>query len=186
MIRSQILVLLLSISVFAPWILIAEEKPYVGLEARPIKALGSEQIAGYQQGNGMGLALAAELNGYPGPKHVLELSGDLGLTLEQRHSVQDVYNDMHLAAIDLGEQIVERERELDELFANGTIDELSLRSLLTELASLQGGLRNLHLGAHLDTKSLLTDDQVDSYGRMRGYGSDSSPEHQHHPGHSGP
>ncbi|HEY0442316.1 MAG TPA: hypothetical protein VGD36_19780, partial [Xanthobacteraceae bacterium] len=42
------------------------QQPYAGLEARPVKAL-SEQIADLRAGRGMGLALAAELNGYPGP-----------------------------------------------------------------------------------------------------------------------
>ena len=32
----------------------------------------------------MGLALAAELNGYPGPSHVLELADKLELSAEQR------------------------------------------------------------------------------------------------------
>ena len=33
---------------------------------------------------GMGLALAAELNGYPGPAHVIELAKSLGLSEPQR------------------------------------------------------------------------------------------------------
>jgi hypothetical protein len=32
----------------------------------------------------MGLALAAELNGYPGPAHVIELAKSLGLSEPQR------------------------------------------------------------------------------------------------------
>jgi len=183
MIRLQIFVSILMIAAVVPLVSIAQEAPYTGLETRQIKALSPEQIAEYKQGHGMGLALAAELNGFPGPKHVLELSNELGLTSEQRRDVQDVYNTMHSAAVDLGEQIVEREAELDELFVGGDIDEQSLQSHLTELASLQGELRNAHLAAHLETKSLLTVDQVDSYNEMRGY---QSQEHQHHPGNHGP
>ena len=47
-------------------------RPYAGLEGRRTKALSEEDAAGLLAGRGMGLALAAELNGYPGPLHVLE------------------------------------------------------------------------------------------------------------------
>lgn len=43
--------------------------PYAGMERRPIKALSQQQIDDLRAGRGMGLALAAELNGYPGPSH---------------------------------------------------------------------------------------------------------------------
>ena len=52
----------------------AQHSPYTGLEERDIKALSAEQVAGYLAGDGMGFALPAELNHYPGPKHVLDLS----------------------------------------------------------------------------------------------------------------
>src|SRR5258708_12736969 len=60
-----------------------ETSPYAGMQTRPIKALSEQQVADLQAGRGMGLALAAELNGYPGPSHVLELADKLGLSAEQ-------------------------------------------------------------------------------------------------------
>src|SRR5262245_62315440 len=66
----------------------AQEQPYAGYEQRPIKALSREQIADLKAGRGMGLALAAELNGFPGPIHVLELAERLQLTVEQRSAVE--------------------------------------------------------------------------------------------------
>lgn len=70
--------------VLAGGVAIAEEhhprhghSPYSGTEARPVKALNEQQVADLRAGRGMGLALAAELTGYPGPSHVLEL-GDIG------------------------------------------------------------------------------------------------------------
>ena len=42
------------------------QKPYAGLEQRPVKALSEQQIADLRTGRGMSLALAAELNGYTG------------------------------------------------------------------------------------------------------------------------
>ena len=46
------------------------QTPYAGMQTRPIKALSEQQVADLGAGRGMGLALAAELNGYPGPSHV--------------------------------------------------------------------------------------------------------------------
>ena len=39
------------------------QAPYAGMQSRPIKALSEQQLADLQAGRGMGLALAAELNG---------------------------------------------------------------------------------------------------------------------------
>jgi hypothetical protein len=41
------------------------QSPYVGQEFREIKALSPQEISDYLSGKGMGLAKAAELNGYP-------------------------------------------------------------------------------------------------------------------------
>src|SRR5690349_7969437 len=68
--------------------------PYSGMYQRDIKALSNEQIAELQAGRGMGLARAAELNGYPGPLHVLEMADRLQLTMEQKQRVQELYEGM--------------------------------------------------------------------------------------------
>jgi hypothetical protein len=60
------------------------QTPYAGMQSRSIKALSDQQIADLNAGRGMGLALAAELNGYPGPLHVLELADKLDLSADQR------------------------------------------------------------------------------------------------------
>ena len=67
-------------------------QPYAGLQTREIKALSHEQMEDLAAGRGMGLALAAELNGYPGPRHVLELATQLSLTDEQRNSIQRLFD----------------------------------------------------------------------------------------------
>src|SRR5262245_12308395 len=63
--------------------------PYAGMQHRGIKALSEQQIADLRAGKGMGLALAAELNGYPGPIHVLELGDRLELSAQQRQRLQE-------------------------------------------------------------------------------------------------
>jgi len=60
------------------------QSPYAGMQTRPIKALSAQQIDDLKAGRGMGLALAAELNGYPGPAHVLRLSDRLALGADSK------------------------------------------------------------------------------------------------------
>lgn len=57
----------------------AAASPYAGLETRAIKSLSDADIETLRQGGGWGLALAAELNGVPGPAHLLELKDEIGL-----------------------------------------------------------------------------------------------------------
>ncbi len=185
MIRTLIAVLLVT-SAFVHEVLQAQDAPYTGLETRAIKALSGEQIDEYRQGRGMGLALAAELNGFPGPKHVLEMKDELALTSAQQTNTEELFEQMHASAVTLGGAIIEREAALDALFETGAIDKQTLEERLSEIATLKGKLRNVHLAAHLETKKLLSEQQIDTYNRLRGYGADSSQEHQHHPGHGGP
>src|SRR5579872_6516636 len=72
----------------------APAQPYAGLQSREIKALSREEIAELRAGQGMGLALAAELNGYPGPRHVLDFANQLGLTDEQRMRILELFDAM--------------------------------------------------------------------------------------------
>ena len=48
--------------------------PYAGEEAREIRTLSEEDIRQLKNGEGWGLAKAAELNGVPGPAHLLEIA----------------------------------------------------------------------------------------------------------------
>ena len=103
----------------------------------------------------MGMAEAAELNGYPGPAHVLTLAKELKLTESQRQQVQAIFQRMTAAAKPLGAKLVEREQALDELFATGEITTDRLTAETAAIAELQGQLRSVHLAAHLETRPLL-------------------------------
>jgi Spy/CpxP family protein refolding chaperone len=155
-------------------------QPYAGLETRDIKALSQDDIDGLKAGRGMGLALAAELNGFPGPMHVLELADALKLTPEQRAGVEASMATMRAAARDLGARIVDAETHLDRRFAMQHIDATALSELTAKIAALQGELRRVHLAAHLDMKTILTDEQVKAYIAARGYAGGASPGHGHH------
>lgn len=143
--------------------------PYTGEEHRVIKALSAEEIEAYRTGSGMTLAKAAELNHYPGPRHVLELEHELALSASQRSAVTLVFEEMEGRARQVGEQIVERERRLDEIFAQQRADDLPVRELVVEIATLQGELRWIHLEAHLRTKEILRARQTARYDELRGY-----------------
>ena len=130
-------------------------------------SLTADAVQQLLDGEGMGLARAAELNGYPGPKHVLELEGKLTLTADQKQKVEAIRQQMLDAARPLGRSIVEAERALDEAFVSGRITEQELTSRTAAIGQLQGQLRAAHLHAHLLTKALLTKDQVSRYAELR-------------------
>jgi Spy/CpxP family protein refolding chaperone len=148
----------------------ASPSPYSGLEARSVKALSDQQIADLKAGRGMGLALPAELNGYPGPVHVLELRDPLGLTEEQRTRVQDLYAAMTAETVPLGERLIAQETDLDRLFATRSVTPANLQAATTEIGATQGALRLAHLRYHLATLDVLTPEQVRLYGELRDYG----------------
>lgn len=160
-------------------------RPYAGEETREIKALSAEEVDDYLDGAGMGLAKAAELNGFPGPLHVLELADELELTHEQMRRTHEIFEEMREQAKLLGARVVEKERELDRLFASETVTEPELRALTGEIGRLQGELRATHLHAHLAQKALLSEHQVRRYIALRGYGSGTTEPHDpskhHHP-----
>ena len=62
---------------------LAQVSPYAGQQTREIKALSAQEIDDLLNARGMALAKAAELNGYPGPRHSLELADKLGFSPEQ-------------------------------------------------------------------------------------------------------
>lgn len=157
--------------------------PYAGQEARDIKSLSADEIRDLLAGKGMGLAKAAELNGYPGPAHVLELRAELGLTPEQQAQTEALFAAMEADAQALGREVVERERALDRLFAVREISPAVLSDALTHIGTLQGRLRNVHLRAHLDQTRILTPEQIARYNELRGYGNGSGGTHAGHGHH---
>src|SRR5262249_17074517 len=135
--------------------MLAADMPYAGQQTRAVKALSDDEIAALRNGEGMGLAKAAELNGYPGPKHVLDLAQPLQLTDAQRGNIQAIFDRMSTAAKSLGRDLIAREQALDQLFANGEITSDRLAAATAAIAELQGRLRTVHLSAHLQTGALL-------------------------------
>ncbi|MEX1275357.1 MAG: hypothetical protein WEE20_05460 [Bacteroidota bacterium] len=134
------------------------------------------------QGLGMGLATYGEVNSYPGPKHVLELKDELALTRDQQKKVEVLENAVKISAGLKGEEIVQAEEELFQLFELGTINERVLRTKLEQIGKLRAELRFIHLQAHIRTKQILSADQIKRYNTLRGYEikSENDPARQDH------
>ena len=84
------------------------QQPYAGLQERSIKTLSEQQIADLNAGRGMGLALAAELNGYPGPIHAIELAAQLHLSPDQVSKLKALYEAMKAETIPIGPRSLRR------------------------------------------------------------------------------
>lgn len=147
----------------------ANDSPYAGQQNREIKALSIQELEDYLSGSGMGFAKAAELNHFPGPRHVLELSSELNLSQEQAKETESIFGAMKKEATALGAQLIEIERELDRRFASASIDAPTLRELVSKIGVLEARIREVHLTAHLKQRKLLTEHQIIQYVELRGY-----------------
>jgi Spy/CpxP family protein refolding chaperone len=143
--------------------------PYAGQESREIKALSADEIRQLLEGHGAGLARPAELNHYPGPRHVLDLARGLELSAAQEASTREVFDRMRERALALGPRLVEQERRIERFFASGETDTAGLAALLAEAGRLQAELRLVHLQAHVAMRGILRREQVARYDALRGY-----------------
>lgn len=168
------LCLVLLFSIVAPMLVFANnyESKYVGEEHRSIKSLSSDDIAELKKGGGWGLARAAELNGVPGPAHILEMGEKINLTDEQKKKIQKIFNEMKVEAVVLGDQLIRLELELNNGFSNRTINETLLEKLVREIEKIRAELRIVHLSTHLQTPNILSNEQIILYNQLRGYSKD--------------
>jgi hypothetical protein len=155
--------------------------PYAGQQSSSVPGLSEAEIASLRSGTGMGLARPGEINGYPGPRHVLDLADELALTAEQRTAVQALFDQMQAEAIALGDRFLSRYAALEQAFRAGTITMESMQQQTAELGLVEGQIRATHLKYHLLTRPLLTEAQVAAYARLRGYTDPDAPA-EHTPG----
>ena len=142
--------------------------------------LSEGDVAALRDGQGWGFAKPAEMNGWPGPRHVLDLGDRLGLDADQRTRIQAIFDAMQAEARRLGPPYIEAEQALDAAFLSGGIDPARLDALLTNAAKARAALRAVHLRAHMATAPLLTRHQRHTYMRLRGHGGGH---HGHGKGH---
>ena len=120
-----------------------------------------------RQGRGMGMARAAETNGYPGPMHVLALAEELELSDEQVARSNEIRNRVRDRAPAMGQQIIEAEQRLEAMFAEDRVAPAEMEALLMEIAGLRARLRGLHLNAHLEQAEVLSEEQIEQYMELR-------------------
>jgi Spy/CpxP family protein refolding chaperone len=151
-----------------------KQSKYAGQEKRAIKSLSPEDITELKRGGGWGLAKAAELNGVPGPAHLLEMKNQIPLTKDQVEAITKIYNQMKSEAIKLGNQLIEFEKDLEIRFQKNSVDRETLKQSLTAISQTRNELRFVHLATHLETPKILSPEQIKKYNALRGY-SNSDP-----------
>ena len=124
------------------------QQPYANLHSRAVKALSDQQIADLLAGRGMGYALPAELNGYPGPLHTLDNVDALMLSPVQRERTKALFDAMKAEAIPLGEHLIQQEAKLERLFAEQAVTPANLVNATSAIGVTQGELRAAHLRYH--------------------------------------
>lgn len=139
------------------------------MQSRAVKALSEQQIADLKAGRGMALALPAELNGYPGPSHTLELADALKLTPQQKVQTQKLFDEMKHQSVMTGAAYLAAEESLDALFKGKTVTLTNMGEAIKRSADAQARLRETHLRYHLLMLEVLSAEQVEAYNRLRGY-----------------
>jgi hypothetical protein len=142
---------------------------YSGEEKRAVKSLSATDIAELRRGGGWGLAKAAELNGVPGPAHLLELTDQIPLDPSQVEKITRLFHNMKRQAMEKGERLIALEQDLENHFVAGTINKETLRIALEAIGRTRSELRYIHLATHLETPKILSHHQIKKYNILRGY-----------------
>ncbi len=134
-----------------------------------VPSLTDEEVRALRHGEGMGLARAAELNHFPGPKHLLELASELGLSNHQVIRIRSIHDRMKSQAVARGKDIIMAESHLADLFASGEPSTREVMRMTGHLGTMRGQLQSIHLLAHIEAARELSTDQIREYDRLRGY-----------------
>ena len=163
------------ISVFAVTSALSAEQhthsasPYAHTQSGEFPTLTPREVRELRNGEGMGLARAAELNQFPGPRHLLDLKSDIGLSPAQVARIEEIREKMTTRAVAKGKDILHAERHLANLFASGHPTVAELNRITGHLGTMRGELQAIHLVAHIESTRELTARQIESYDRLRGY-----------------
>ena len=143
--------------------------PHAHGQSAAVPSLTADEVRELRNGEGMGLARAAELNHFPGPKHILEFMSELDLGSAQIERIETIHGKMRAQAIAKGEDILKAELRLADLFASGQPTAAEVRRITERLGAMRGRLRAIHLLAHIESAHELTGEQIERYDRLRGY-----------------
>lgn len=143
---------------------------YIGQHAREVASFSDEEVRGHLDGRGLGYARPAELNGYPGPMHVLELKQELALSQDQVTATTALFQRMQSRAREAGRAYIEAEKAVDAAFRSGSAEARQIEELVRAADLRRADKRLAHLDAHLEMARLLSADQRKRYAELRGYG----------------
>ena len=109
----SILFIIINANASASW----QKSHYVDQTQNEIKAISNKDLMGLKRGYGTpfgGMAKAAELNGLPGPRHVLDLKNELNLSQETVRKIDDIFHKMASQAKLLGQELIAIESKMDK------------------------------------------------------------------------
>ena len=160
---------LVTVSIPAPAQHAHEPSSYAQSRGTEVATLTDEEVRALRHGEGMGLARAAELNHFPGPRHLLELASELSLGEDQIRRIRAIHNKMKSQAVSKGEDIITAESHLAGLFASGEPSAREVTRVTGRLGVMRGQLQAIHLLAHIEAARELSAGQIREYDRLRGY-----------------
>ena len=166
------LVLIPSVLLHMTGLVLAESKPhqpYAGQEQPSVSSLAAADLNALKKGQGWGLANPAELNGYPGPIHVLKLVERLELIKAQISQVRAIYTKTNANARHISKAFVNSEVEPDALFKTGAATPDAIQRALKKSLQFRAELRAAHLNTHNKTVQRLTQHQRHLDSQLRRY-----------------
>ena len=111
------------------------------------------------KGDAAGQTLVAEKNGFPSPQKIISLKDQLGLTKDQLKKLNELLTNLPISAVVKGQEIVDAEEELSNLFESGTMSEKTLRAKLERIGKMRADLRFVHLQIYLKEKQIMSGKQ---------------------------
>ncbi len=139
-----------------------------GMGGGMLGGVSAQEKEALLKGAGLGAGMIAMMNGYPGPKHVLEMGDELELTAAQRESIGTIYGKVKAESVKYGTELVEKDEELAALFTSGSVSTDKVEKLSRDIGELQGRVRAAHLNAHVETFEALTPAQRETLSSMQG------------------
>jgi len=144
-----------------------------------------ERADGLLEGRGMGLAVAAENHGYPGPRHALDAADKLGLSAEQRAQIAALVDQMKAEAVPAARRLLADEDALDRLFIDRKATLASITEASQQAGRSEAAARVVHLKYHLAMVKILTPKQIADYQALGSHVEPAAPApdadaHHHH------
>ncbi|WP_426131407.1 hypothetical protein [Pararhizobium sp. PWRC1-1] len=93
----------------------------------------------------------------------------MALGEDQKRNVLSVFENMQREAIAEGARYVSLEEDLEARFRARDVSATELKAELARIEESRARLRFVHLAAHLELLDILTEAQIDTYNRLRGY-----------------